>query len=611
MSQLTDDNKSFKLAAFCLGGLFVGAVYSQVKLQTWERPGTFKLAKDSHKLVFNEPEPARRGAILAADAKPLAEDEESYGLTVVFKAVPHCDAFYLELAEATGIPAGEFESLADSGVKKQSWLDPISGDRHAAVEAIKKKWRANGIALTPAGRRTYPLGSGAAGFVGVIREYAGAKKGEVKVVRTGLEKSLNAELSGVNGHKVGLTDRNGDFLPMRLGKGNIERRDGKDVELTIDRDVQTVASDSLKLAVESHHADYGVAMVMNPKTGEILAMANWPSFEPNDPTASQGNFGFNPAYMAQLEPGSMFKVLTLAKGIDDGKIKLTDSINCAGEWHPTETSKPIHCDSHHGNRAHGTITTIDAIARSCNVSAAIWACRIGRQPMFDFIDKLHLVALSKARKDLYLSTLDLPGELHGLLRRNEYAERLQLATIGFGQSITCTPTDLLGAFGMIGNNGFRAQPHLIAKIGGSPVVLPKPSQIVQPETADAVLKCMEMVIQSDEGTGKKLSIPGYRMAGKTGTAQKVGKGQHGYVSNFVGFVPAQDPKAVIRVMVNNPKLGGYYGADVAGPVFHQLARSVIRHYNIPPTEPITSDALKHISLKKKTEPTEKKDVEAL
>lgn len=564
-----------------MGGLFFMTALSQTKLQTWEQGSTLKLARDSKRFEFSNPDLARRGAILASDNKPLAMDEQSYVLTIKFKKVPHSDAFFMELAEATGIPATEFAAIAATDPKKpKSWLEPVSGDRYKAIMDLRHRWRADGLSLSAAGQRTYPLGDASSCFVGVIKKY---KEGPV---RTGLERSMNAVLSGQDGLRVGLTDRFGAFLPMRMGSGSIQRKDGEDVVLTIDTDLQALAAQSIKAAVESNKADNGVAMVMNPKTGEILAMANWPSFDPNASTASQGQFGFNPAYMAQLEPGSMFKILTLAKGLDAGKVNLSDSVYCSGEWHPTPSST-IHCDKHHGTRAHGQVNAIDAIARSCNVSAAIWASHIGRPDFLDFIRSLGLTRPSQ---------LQLPGERRGNLNYGEYAQKLQLATLGFGQSITCTPVGLLGAFGMIGNNGIRVEPRILKRIGSKEIVSPPGKPVVRPESARTVMECMEAVIQSGEGTGAKLRIPGYRMAGKTGTAEKIGKGVHGYVSNFVGFVPAPNPKALILVMVNNPKGLKYYGADVAGPVFSQIAKAVIRHFNIPPSEPISTKPSKKFTI---------------
>jgi len=179
------------------------------------------------------------------------------------------------------------------------------------------------------------------------------------------------------------------------------------------------------------------------------------------------------------------------------------------------------------------------------------------------------------------TNVGVQGEITGLFRRNEYAKTLQLAHVGFGQSITATPLALASAFCMIGNGGVRIQPTLIRKIGDQVMPIGEGKRILKEETAEEVTKCMEAVIESDIGTGKSLRISGYTMGGKTGTAEKVGAKIKGYVSNFIGFVPAEKPKAVILVMVNNPHVG-HFGSDVAGPAFHDIAKSAIRRLGIPP-----------------------------
>jgi cell division protein FtsI/penicillin-binding protein 2 len=278
--------------------------------------------------------------------------------------------------------------------------------------------------------------------------------------------------------------------------------------------------------------------------------------------------------MAQLEPGSTFKILTLAKALDAGKVKMTDTIMCRGEFHPTESST-VHCDAHHGNRAHGLLDPIKAIAKSCNVCAGMWALKVGREDMIEYVEDLGLLEKTQ---------IGVPGEVHGLFRRDEYAKILQTAHVGFGQSITATPLALTSAFSMLANDGVRMQPRLIKKIGTQDMPIAKGKKIVSAEVAHQVEEAMEAVIESDAGTGKTLRVPGYRLGGKTGTAEKVGSKPRGYVSNFIGFVPVEQPRAVIMVMVNNPKVG-YYGAVVAGPPFKTMAENVIRRMNIPPDAP--------------------------
>jgi cell division protein FtsI/penicillin-binding protein 2 len=217
-----------------------------------------------------------------------------------------------------------------------------------------------------------------------------------------------------------------------------------------------------------------------------------------------------------------------------------------------------------------------AIARSCNVAAATWAAKVGYESFVDYMRSLGLFRKTE---------LGLPYERTGNFNFEEYNKTLQLANVGFGQSVTCTPVALAGAFAMLANGGVRMEPRLIDEIGTEKQPIRDGVPIVSPETAQRMLDYMEAVIESDSGTGKTLRIPGYRLGGKTGTAQKIGKGQDGYVSNFIGFVPSQSPKAVVLVMVNRPQAGNIYGALVAGPAFHAIAESVIRRYSLPATEP--------------------------
>jgi len=553
-----------------MAGLFAVAAFSQIKLQTVERKHTLELADKTKRFTSTRVDPARRGSIFSRDGKPLAQDEDSFDLNVQFDKVPKSEAFFMALASASGIPASEFQTLSESGEKQRSWRQPMSAAQFAEVDNLKTEWRADGVSCARTGRRTYPLGEAASCLVGFVQE---------KKPILGLEKSQWSLLEGQNGFKSGLTDKHGAFLPTRLDKKSTDRKDGANVTITIDSDLQAVASQAIRQAVESNKAENGVALVMDPRTGDVLAMANWPSFAPNLPDGSEGdlkgNSGYNPSYMAQLEPGSTFKILTLAKGLDTGKVRMDDIIHCPGEYHPTPKTR-IRCDNHHGNRAHGDVTPTTAISRSCNVAAATWALRVGRDDFMQYVRDLGLLSRSN---------LGVPQQAHGNFNYAEPSKILQLATVGFGQSITCTPVTLLGAFSMLANDGKSVTPRLIKKIGNVETTIAPSKPVIRPETASEVLSCMEAVIESDAGTGKELRIPGYRLGGKTGTAQKVGKGMKGYVSNFVGFVPADHPQAAILVMVNNPTGGKYYGATVAGPAFKRLAQEVIRRFRIPPSDP--------------------------
>lgn len=551
--------------------LFGGAVLSQLKLQVIQGDAVEAQAIKSRRFTTTLPDPAKRGAILAADGRALALDEDAYELNIQFEKAPRSDGFYMKLAEATGIPASEFLEFATSGVKSRSWLQPVNRAQKEQVDKLKKFWKVDGISLTKVERRSYPLAEAASGIVGMVRE-------DKPIL--GLEKSQDSVLSGTDGKRKGMTDRRGLFLPMRISSESKPHVDGHSIGLTIDTELQRAASEAIREAVERNKATNGVAIVIEPRTGDLLAMANWPAFRPYGadglPAPIKPGQDLNPAISAQLEAGSTFKILTLAKGLDDGVVHPGDQIYCSGVFSPTPRTR-IHCAMHHGGNAHGQTDLTKAIAKSCNVSAAQWAEKIGYDHFVSYMRQLGLLRRTK---------LGLPYELHGNFNYEEPNRPLQLATLGFGQSVSCTPVALAGAFSMLANGGVRMEPRLIRQVDGKDVA-PEPGEpILKPETTERMLGYMESVIESDMGTGKELRIPGYRLGGKTGTAQRLGGGRDGYVSNFVGFVPSRAPRAVILVMVDHPTNGEYYGGSVAGPAFKTIAESVIRRYSIPATEPL-------------------------
>jgi cell division protein FtsI/penicillin-binding protein 2 len=370
-----------------------------------------------------------------------------------------------------------------------------------------------------------------------------------------------------------LQDNNGDLLPLRSYDPEVIRRDGSKVITTIDPNIQTSASIAIRNAVIANKADDGVAIVANPKTGEIYAMATWPSSDPNDGSQSKWD-GKNPAYKEVLEPGSTFKILTLAKAYSEGIVREGMHWHCDGTYSINSKSS-IHCDKQHGS--HGDVDAEGAIAKSCNVTSAQWALKIGNVNFLNYLTDLGLREKT---------SLELPGEVKNKIVPDKGAPRLQLATWGFGQSMNVTPLSLTRAFCSIANGGFRIPLKLVRSIDG---VEQKPKsetkRILSPEACEYTLHCMQAVME--KGTGRSMQMAGYDLGGKTGTAQKMGKGElGGHVSNFIGVIPAKDPQAVVLVMVNNPKGGKYYGAEVAGPVFTDVAHSVIKNLRIPPSHSV-------------------------
>jgi len=555
-------------AKWILGLLFVAAGISQARVQLWGRDEILAKAKKTKRFVVSRTEFARRGTIFSSDGKILAQSDDCFELGLEYARVPQSPGFYLELGEASGIASTELSEPARAGIKSRTWRRPIAGGSAKDIQDVKVRWRADGISLRRVLQRQYPLGEVASVVVGTVKE---------EKAIAGIERSRNDMLEGADGFTQGMVDRAGSFLPMRLDSGSAPQEDGQPVTLTLDTRLQSVAVSQVKHAVETNKADRGVAIALDPRTGDIQAMACWPTFDPAGRKLTDRDTDFNPAVMGAYEPGSTFKILTLAKALDAGVVNDSFSKYCNGELKLNKSWR-VRCDLHHGSRAHGQVDLQKAIAKSCNVCAATWALNVGYAEMVEFLETIGL--LSKTH-------VGLPGERAGLFNRNEYAKPLQIANIGFGQSLTATPLALASAFASIANGGIRVDPRIIKAIGRTAVRQSEGKRVFSTSTATKVRELMEAVIETDAGTGSSLRIPGYRLAGKTGTAQKVNTqtgrvGGGGYVSSFVGFVPSDQPKSVILVMIDNPKGGQYYGASVAGPVFVEMARAVIRISGIQP-----------------------------
>ncbi|MBX7131497.1 MAG: penicillin-binding protein 2 [Fimbriimonadaceae bacterium] len=561
MRQATDNGRLIWLPVG-MTLIFVAAGLSQARVQVLDRATVLYQAEETRRYVVSRTELARRGTIYSADGKIVAQSEDAFVLGVDYSKAPHSPGFFMALGAAAGIAPTEISQPAAAGLKSRVWRQRMTSEQAAEVQAVKQSWRADGVSLHRDMRRLYPLSESMACVVGTVRDGNPL---------SGIELGENAVLEGRNGLQAGMVDRTGAWLPSRMSETKRSRQNGQSVTLTVDSVLQVEATQAVRQAVEKTKAERGVAIVMDPKTGSVRAMACWPTYDPSGSNLQLGRYSdLNPAFQSIYEPGSTFKVLTLAKALDEGVVTPGSTVACGGTL-KLNKYWAIHCDREHG--AHGTSGIERAIAKSCNVSAATWALKVGYNDMVHYVEDLGL---------LERPGTGMPGEVRGQFNYKEYAKPLQIAQVGFGQSLSSTPLALCSAYAMLANGGVRMHPRVLDEVGGVRQPIAKGETILKPETADRVLHLMESVIQSDEGTGSKLRIPGYRLAGKTGTAQKIGGGKSGgHVASFVGFVPAQEPHAVILVMIDQPKGAQYYGGQVAGPVFRQLAQAVIRRDRIP------------------------------
>ncbi len=553
---------SNKRAVFVGGCILLGFVatgLSQAGVHLWRRDRIMDLAHERGRYELTQTFNAERGTIYSADGRALAQSQDVFEFGLFYDRLPRSPGFFADLSFASGISVHDLRSASLTGKPSRIWTTPISGKQAEQVRKVVKTWRGDGVSLRRILRRSYPLGEFGSGIIGLVRN------GEAI---NGLERSLNPELRGTDGESKGYVDRFGQFVPLKADK-NQPLINGEDVTLTIDSDLQFEAGRLVRQAVERHQAAHGAAVVIEPATGNILALANWPSFDPEGRIAPGSDL--NVAYRGLFEPGSTFKIMTLAKAIELQEVGVNDHLNCLGKLQITR-SRSVSCS--HG--AHGDIDWEKAIAESCNVAAAMWAAKIGTTEMHHFIRELGL---------LDKPDLGLPWETGGRYNENDPAKALQLANNGFGQAMNATPVALASAFSCLGNNGIRMTPRLIDRVGDRKMPAAEGTRVLSPETAEFVRGLMVSTIEKEYGTGSGLRVPGYRLAGKTGTAQKLQGGRMaGYVSSFVGFVPAEQPRAVVLVMIDDPKGGSYYGGLVAGPVYAELAKTIIRRYAIPPAD---------------------------
>lgn len=566
MSERRAENRRVILLPWGIAALFVGAAVSQGRVQVAQRDEILHKAEETRRFVVSRTEIARRGTIFSADGKILAQSEDAYVLGLDYSKIPHSPSFFMALGGAAGIAPSEMQQAALAGLGNRTWRRRMTSEQAVEVKAVKASWRADGVSLHRDLQREYPLAEATAGVLGSVREGKAL---------TGIEAAMNDVLEGKDGKREGMVDRTGAWLPSRMTQAQQDRKNGRGIGLTIDSNLQVAATNAVRKSVEANKADRGVAIAMDPRTGDILAMANWPTFDPNGGNATLGErvSDLNPNFQSIFEPGSTFKILTLAKALDEGVVDDKSVVTCRLTL-PIGKAWEIHCDRKHG--AHGLCGIERAIAKSCNVSAATWALRIGYPDMVKYIENLGL---------LERSVLGMPYEVRGRFNYGEYAKPLQIAQVGFGQSLNATPVALCSAYAMLANDGVRPLPRLVSEVSGVPLAIKPGQRMVKPEVARKMMRLMESVIQSDEGTGATLRIPGYRLAGKTGTAQKTNLDTKsmiggGYVSSFVGYVPAERPRAVILVMIDNPK-GQYYGSKVAGPVFRELASAIIHRFDLP------------------------------
>jgi cell division protein FtsI/penicillin-binding protein 2 len=450
--------------------------------------------------------------------------------------------------------------------------DPYEPLKHKVSHEIAQQVEnlgIKGVEVAPESWRYYPNNSLAAHVVGFVGINEGKKIGQY-----GLEGYYEDELKGKVGSLTGEKDTSGHWIPS-LNQKLEPAQDGSNLILTIDQNIQFKAEKELAQAVERWQANGGTIIVMEPKTGAIRAMASLPSFDPNEYSKVEDiDIFLNPAIQKVYEPGSVFKPITIAAGLDSKLISPETTYQDKGQVR-IKGSVITNVDG----KAHGLQTMTQVLEKSLNTGAVFVQQKIGQDIFSDYVQKFNFGQLTG---------VDLTGEVKGDIFNLFSGREINLATISFGQGITVTPLELIAAVGAIANEGKLMRPFLVEKVikpnGEEVVSQPKVIRdVISSGTSRDLTRMMVSVVEN--GFGKPAKVPGYDIAGKTGTAQVPDFEKGGYseeiIHSFVGFAPAFNPEFVILIKLDKPK-GIRFAADSVSPVFKRLAEYLLNYLEIPP-----------------------------
>ena len=419
-----------------------------------------------------------------------------------------------------------------------------------------------GIGQNKEYRRYYPTGEMTAHMVG----FTGVDDKGLE----GVELAYQGQLLGRAGSRSVIKDRRGQIVE---DVGSIKPpQDGKDIRLALDSKIQYLAYSQLKQAITDNKAKAGGAVVIDAKTGEILALVNWPTYNPNNREHLSGAQLRNRAVTDTFEPGSTLKPFTAALALETGKFRFDSIINCAPG--KLTIGKATISDAH----PHGALTLAQVIQKSSNVGAAKIALTFAPQEMWEMFDAVGFGQVSR---------LGFPGEVSGRLRPWKSWRPIEQATMSFGHGISVSLLQLARAYSVFARDGDLI-PLTLARTEALPL---HGTPVFSQQTAREVRAMLEMAVKPG-GTAPKAQIPGYRVAGKTGTAHKLEGGQYAnkYISSFVGFAPASDPRLIVAVMIDEPGGAKHFGGDVAGPVFAGLMGGALRTLGIAPDSPLPVEA---------------------
>ena len=516
---------------------------------------------------------AARGRMLDANGTVIADNRTVCTVSVIHNQIENKEEVIAVLCGELGLS----EEFVTKQVEKYSAIERIKSNVDKETGDRIREYNLAGVKVDEDYKRYYPFDSLASKVLG----FTGADNQGI----IGLEVIYEEYLKGTEGTILTVTDARGVEI-SEAGESRIEPVNGNDLYLSLDMNIQSYATQLAYQALETKQADSVSILVMNPQTGEMLAMVNVPEFNLNEPyelpegtdTESLNNeqkqellnqMWRNGCINDTYEPGSTFKIITAAAGLEEGVVTPESTFSCPG-FVMVEDRK-IRC---HKVSGHGGETFVQATMNSCNPVFVTVGLRLGAETYYRYFEQFGL---------LTKTGIDLPGEAGTIMHKLENIGMVELATISFGQSFQITPIQLLTTASSIVNGGNRITPHFGVKVMDREGNLvkefsyPVEKNIVSEQTSETMRMMLEMVVS--EGGGKNGQVEGYRIGGKTATSQTLPRGSGKYIASFLAFAPADDPQVIALAIINNPQ-GTYYGGQIAAPVVRQLFENILPYLGI-------------------------------
>ena len=527
---------------------------------------------------------AARGRIIDRNGTVIADNRTVCTVSVIHNQVEEPERVIAALAETLDLP----EEKVRARVEKRSSREIVKTNAPKETGDAIRSLGLAGVKVDEDYRRYYPFDSLASRVLGFT---GGDNQGVI-----GLEVEYEEVLKGVNGRILTLADAAG----VEIGNAAEDRLEpvaGSDLYISLDVNIQEYAEQAAYQVMEKKGARQVSILVMNPKNGEILAMASVPGFHLNDPfSLPEGEnvpadekekqdllnqIWRNPCVSDTYEPGSTFKIITAAAGLEAGVVDLDDHFNCPG-FRIVEDRK-IRC---HKTGGHGGETFLEGMMNSCNPVLIDVGQRLGVERYYGYFEQFGLLGKTG---------IDLPGEASTIMHKMENMGAVELATVSFGQSFQVTPVQLAATVSAVINGGTRVTPHLgvrAVSADGTHVrefSWPEGEQILSEETSGTMRYILEQVVA--EGSGKNAAVPGFRIGGKTATSEKLPRSLKKYISSFIGFAPADDPEVLALITIDEPQ-GVYYGGTIAAPVIADIFENILPYLGIQAEEEETVSAFR-------------------